>query len=732
MTGSIPQNDPISPERRELDFSDPVIEVFDFLHSVYGKTLPVMTFLYSSERKPDAKGRIKAYPKFYKRARPTARLIRDLLELGKKPGHEIFYRVAPMGKDGSRTTEADVLPFNVFWAEVDDHGLTADDWAFLKSIGATVVYSGGKTDDGEPKTQILARLRSTPTDPMVNKELSRALRDRLGGDAVQDLTRMLRLPGSYHRKDQSAEGGKLCTTQMYARRRALSAPEAASALGTDVSSARVRSRAERASIEPVEPPTRKMRDAARKARRTVDGQIYEAREHRGEAVDLSERAWGLYKDLARAGITEGEHIMWAAKDSKELGHRVSGRDVARFLVSQAYEDAVAEGRETSSEGVEQPGDVPHPSDGASVAESDDEPEAERFPSLDWATAWTQDYSSPDWLLGKFLERAQQIAFVAGGKDGKSLLILHWCLALVLGWEFFGDKGDGPENSRKGKGARVLYFDRENNLRDIITRARSLGVTDKDLAALSERFVYKQFPAFDGTLDDPEANAAEQLLAIVEEVKPDVVILDTASRFIKGNENDSAPWLQLYRLVHAPLKARGAAAVRIDHFGKDETKGARGNSAKAQDVDHVWEMTVKAERKERKPDGEWVVITLGMKRTHTRTGHGADSFTVVRRGKKDAEGMWADGCTSHELEGQQDRFDEVAEGLADAEKLWEYMRARVGSAITARAAAEVIGKSSKTAERILQGFERDPMRKTQISKGKVDRANAWTYIGTSVV
>ncbi|MEU9067347.1 AAA family ATPase [Streptomyces sp. NPDC048306] len=610
------------------------------------------------------------------------------------------------------------------WCDVD-HPLTPEEFNLVADLGGWMVRSGTPGH-----CQVWIKLdRATPAHHI--EALNRALCERLNGDTSKiSRAAIMRVPGSFNTK-----GGKRRRARIELRSdRVWSAPELASALGTELPDTDAHSR----SVAVSETPTaiRKddqrygsVRTLIRKANGRFEEGTYKTRyklmywvglscfeagvEDPGELLWVMEQCEAAVSKCSDEGKAMSHHVGLIIKKGRSGGSATAEPDTASATLALNERAGVR--------------DEP-----AVTSADDDAPEAERFPSLDWATAWTQDYSSPDWLLGKFLERAQQIAFVAGGKDGKSLLILHWCLALVLGWEFFGDKGDGPENSRKGKGARVLYFDRENNLRDIITRARSLGVTDKDLAALSERFVYKQFPAFDGTLDDPEANAAEQLLAIVEEVKPDVVILDTASRFIKGNENDSAPWLQLYRLVHAPLKARGVAAVRIDHFGKDETKGARGNSAKAQDVDHVWEMTVKAERKERKPDGEWVVITLGMKRTHTRTGHGADSFTVVRRGKKDAEGMWADGCTSHELEGQQDRFDEVAEGLADAEKLWEYMRARVGSPVTARAAAEVIGKSSKTAERILQGFERDPMRKTQISKSKVDRANAWTYIGTSVV
>lgn len=36
------------------------------------------------------------------------------------------------------------------------------------------------------------------------------------------------------------------------------------------------------------------------------------------------------------------------------------------------------------------------------------------------------------------------------------------------------------------------------------------------------------------------------------------MLDTASRFTAGKENESATWLQLYLLIHAPLKGAGVS------------------------------------------------------------------------------------------------------------------------------------------------------------------------------
>jgi hypothetical protein len=262
---------------------------------------------------------------------------------------------------------------------------------------------------------------------------------------------------------------------------------------------------------------------------------------------------------------------------------------------------------------------------------------EKFPSIDWDTAFAIDFSDVDWLPGKFLEHGQQAAIVGGGKVGKSLFLHDWIYRCVTGRRFLSDECHEPLS--------VLYFDRENNLRDVITRMVSFGATPSEL----ERLDYRLFPGFAGALDQSSTAAAE-LLAIVDEAQPDLVVFDTVSRFIAGKENDSDTWLAFYRAVHAPLKQRGIAGVRLDHMGKDEEKGSRGSSAKAQDVDHVWELTQQDLRLtyDTQAGTETIITDLRLHRTHSRTGLGQETFFVTRRGKRETAGNWLPGGTAHEL------------------------------------------------------------------------------------
>lgn len=261
---------------------------------------------------------------------------------------------------------------------------------------------------------------------------------------------------------------------------------------------------------------------------------------------------------------------------------------------------------------------------------------ERCPSLNWADAFATDFSVIDWLPGRLLERGQQVSLVGDGKVGKSLFMHDWLWRAITGRGFLGDESRPP--------LRVLYFDRENGLRDIVTRMQSLGATPDELTG---RFDYRMFPTFSGALD-AAGTAADELLAIVDEVGTDVVVLDTVSRFIAGKENDADTWLQFYSRVHAPLKARGIAGIRLDHMGKDSDRGSRGSSAKSQDVDHVWELTGTDDMSTYDDGIQTVTTQLRLRRTHTRTGLGMDDFAITRRGRKGPDGAWLRGQTRHEL------------------------------------------------------------------------------------
>lgn len=257
--------------------------------------------------------------------------------------------------------------------------------------------------------------------------------------------------------------------------------------------------------------------------------------------------------------------------------------------------------------------------------------------INWGDLLSQEPQPPNWIAGKLLCRGQQVALVGDGKAGKSLLAHEWAFRAAAGLPFLGDVARAP--------LRVLYLDQENSLDEIRDRMRSFGARADQLELVD----YRSFPNL-APLNTIAGAAA--FLRLVDAHEPDLIFLDTISRMVEGEENPADTWLALYRHSLVPLKAAGRACVRLDHFGKDTTRGARGSSAKTQDVDHVWELAAGL-------DG-----LLQLTRSHTRTGIGADAYTLRRVGSREPGG-WAYGATRHVLADQQDPQSVAIHRLAAA-------------------------------------------------------------------
>ena len=241
-------------------------------------------------------------------------------------------------------------------------------------------------------------------------------------------------------------------------------------------------------------------------------------------------------------------------------------------------------------------------------------------ALDWTELFTTDYGAVKLLLGQLMAPGQQIAIVGDGKAGKSLFVQEWLWRMVAGFQFLGDRPQAP--------IRVTYLDAENGRPELQSRMISFGAHPEHLTNLT----YLSFPPI-RPLDTP--GGGQDLLAIAQATRADLIVLDTVSRFISGVENDADTWLNLYRHTTLKLKAAGIGSIRLDHLGKDSERGARGSSAKTQDIDHVWEL---------RAQGGGV---LSLKRTHTRTGIGPEEFTILRHGRT-VDDQWVPGGTRHEV------------------------------------------------------------------------------------
>jgi hypothetical protein len=205
--------------------------------------------------------------------------------------------------------------------------------------------------------------------------------------------------------------------------------------------------------------------------------------------------------------------------------------------------------------------------------------AENLPRVDWNELWAEEHQE-DWIVEPLLAARRLVALYSAPKVGKSLLMLEIAAAVAAGRPMFGYEAKAPR--------RTLYVDFENDPRaDIRERLTNMGYGPDDL----DNLVLLSFPTI--AKFDTERGSME-LMAAVSHYRTEIVVIDTVSRAVAGEENENDTWLNFYKHTGLKMKQAGVALMRLDHSGKDESKGQRGGSAKSGDVDAVWRMSKSGE------------------------------------------------------------------------------------------------------------------------------------------
>lgn len=223
-----------------------------------------------------------------------------------------------------------------------------------------------------------------------------------------------------------------------------------------------------------------------------------------------------------------------------------------------YEKAVQQQRQTTTE-----------------SDDGDRTVRERLNLVNWVDLFTEGEEEDPWLVEGLIARGRGHVLYSDAGLGKSLLTREIAAKLSAGLPLLGLPAGVP--------IRVLYLDNENTPRgDVLKSLQDMGLTPDQL----ENLFFASFPDIP-SLNTEEGGAA--LEEVLDEIQPELVIFDTASRFVEGDENSNDTWNALYNFAGKALKARGIAYIRIDHEGKSADKGQRGGSAKKGDVDLVWHM-----------------------------------------------------------------------------------------------------------------------------------------------
>jgi len=135
--------------------------------------------------------------------------------------------------------------------------------------------------------------------------------------------------------------------------------------------------------------------------------------------------------------------------------------------------------------------------------------------IDWARDWSLAHAPVRWLAEPLLEEGRSVALVAPAKVGKSLLALEVAAAVATGRPVLAmESWMSPR--------RVLYLDYENSPSDVLKRVLGMGYEESELNNL----MYVSLPNLPplGT-----RAGAQALLAEVDRLRPDLVVLDTLVR-----------------------------------------------------------------------------------------------------------------------------------------------------------------------------------------------------------
>ena len=225
--------------------------------------------------------------------------------------------------------------------------------------------------------------------------------------------------------------------------------------------------------------------------------------------------------------------------------------------------------------------APVATQGPITADLDDEPSYDdelRALLVDWPTFWAVDHNDAEWIAEPIIAAKRSTAIFAPGGTGKSLLSLYLAACLAIGRDPFNKRRHLPPID-------VLYLDYEMTNADLAERLEQMGFASEDLSRLH----YTLLPSLPG-LDQPEGGKA--VVRLAEIVGASLVVIDTFGRAVHGDENEADTVRAWYRWTGLHLKHAGRAFIRVDHAGKDITKGQRGTSAKNDDVDVVWQMARK--------------------------------------------------------------------------------------------------------------------------------------------
>lgn len=190
--------------------------------------------------------------------------------------------------------------------------------------------------------------------------------------------------------------------------------------------------------------------------------------------------------------------------------------------------------------------------------------------IDAATIIQTEYPPIDWTVQDYL--APGLTFLVGKpKVGKSWLALQLALSVLTGGKMF---------DREVKPGRVLILALEDNERRLSDRMKK-----QDWQVKPGKVDFIMTDSFRDQITALNTGGGKRLLKLIEKKKYRLVIVDTFSRAIQGDQLDPGEMTGAVGLLQQYALSKGVALVIVDHMPK--------NSPSQNPIDHVYGSVAKA-------------------------------------------------------------------------------------------------------------------------------------------
>lgn len=170
--------------------------------------------------------------------------------------------------------------------------------------------------------------------------------------------------------------------------------------------------------------------------------------------------------------------------------------------------------------------------------------------VDWAHLAESTFEL-EWLVDGIWPNGKHLAIFATHKTGKSLLSLHIATSIAMGIDAFTREPIEPRD--------VLYIDKEMAEADLQERMFDMGHFHAMKAGEPKRLHYAIHPVVP-PMDTMEGGI--RLLEMAQRYECSVVVIDTLSRVVKGDEQSNDTYKAFFNYTGSLLKANGIAMLRF--------------------------------------------------------------------------------------------------------------------------------------------------------------------------